>query len=192
MRRFPLDVLLVNDDPHNYGPVGDCHRFLHSHPAVRSYGIASTGKALSFVREGKVNTLFVTPGISTSGSLESMIKFIAAVESEHPRVVVVIYSHSVSKLAQHVPELESYFKLDAIELQSDRAGSSTAADEIMSRCEEWHETRFDYDFAISFAGEDRSKEERIAKALKKAGVRVFYDQYEQSSLVGKDLYVHLY
>src|SRR5205085_12067611 len=37
--------------------------------------------------------------------------------------------------------------------------------------------------AISFAGEDRPQAERIAKALKKAGVRVFYDQYEQASLL---------
>lgn len=187
MRRFPLDVLLVNDDPHNYTAATDCHRFLHDHPAVRSYGIASTAKALSFVRQGKVNTLLVSPGLPQRGNLDGMIDFIAAVESEHPRVVVVIYSHDVSSLVRQVPELESYFKLDVDELDG-----SAAAEDVLSRCEEWHETRFDYDIAMSFAGEDRQQAKQIATALKEAGVRVFYDQYEQANLLGKDLYVHLY
>jgi hypothetical protein len=121
-----------------------------------------------------------------------MINFIATVESEHPRVVVVIYSDAVSRLVQAVPEFESYFKLDARELREGRGGSSAAAEQVLSKCEEWHETRFDYDLAISFAGEDRPHAERIARALKEAGVRVFYDQYEQADLIGKDLYVHLY
>ncbi len=192
MRRFPLDVLLVNDDPHNYAPVEDCHRYLHSHPAVRSYGIASTGKALSYVREGKVNTLLVSPGLSDSRSLKNMTDFIARVEAEYPRIVVVIYSWNVVKLVEDVPELKSYFKLDARELRRDRVGESNAAEMLLSKCERWHETRFDYDFAFSFAGEDRPEAERLADALKKAGVRVFYDQYEQVSLVGRDLFVHLY
>lgn len=50
---------------------------------------------------------------------------------------------------------------------------------------------FEYDVAISFAGEQRSEAEEIAQCLKNANVRVFYDEYEQSNLWGKDLYAHL-
>ncbi len=49
--------------------------------------------------------------------------------------------------------------------------------------------KMDYidDFAISFAGEDRSIARRIANALKNAGVKIFYDEFFESDLVGKKL-----
>jgi hypothetical protein len=50
---------------------------------------------------------------------------------------------------------------------------------------------FAYDIAISFAGEQRPEAEAIANCLKAAGVKAFYDEYEQSTLWGKDLYEHL-
>jgi hypothetical protein len=50
---------------------------------------------------------------------------------------------------------------------------------------------FPYDVAISFAGEDRDYANQIAELLRLQGVRVFYDNYEQATLWGKDLYAHL-
>ena len=50
---------------------------------------------------------------------------------------------------------------------------------------------FDYDVAISFAGEQRKEAEAIADCLKKNEVNVFYDGYEKAHLWGKDLYEHL-
>jgi predicted aspartyl protease len=50
---------------------------------------------------------------------------------------------------------------------------------------------FEYEVAISFAGEQRHEAEAIAKILKDAGVTVFYDRDEKVDLWGKDLYVHL-
>lgn len=48
-----------------------------------------------------------------------------------------------------------------------------------------------FDVCLSFAGEDRLYVEGVAAALLSAGVTVFYDNYEQVSLWGKDLYQHL-
>jgi hypothetical protein len=48
-----------------------------------------------------------------------------------------------------------------------------------------------YDVALSFAGEERGYVEQVARALKDAGIRVFYDDYEKVSLWGRDLYTHL-
>jgi len=48
----------------------------------------------------------------------------------------------------------------------------------------------EYDFAFSFAGEDREYVEQVAQALKDR-CRIFYDGYEQVNLWGRDLYVHL-
>src|SRR5690348_10215742 len=48
-----------------------------------------------------------------------------------------------------------------------------------------------YDVALSFAGEDREYVDQVATYLRRAGVEVFYDKYEQVDLWGKDLYEHL-
>ncbi|WP_439148349.1 toll/interleukin-1 receptor domain-containing protein [Vibrio sp.] len=48
-----------------------------------------------------------------------------------------------------------------------------------------------YDVVISFAGEDRGVAESIASNLITRGINVFYDEYEQANLWGKDLYAHL-
>jgi hypothetical protein len=48
-----------------------------------------------------------------------------------------------------------------------------------------------YHVALSFAGEDRKYVERVAAKLVADGVRVFYDKFEEATLWGKDLYVHL-
>lgn len=50
---------------------------------------------------------------------------------------------------------------------------------------------FEYDIALSFAGEQRGQVEKVAECLRSSGVRVFYDAYEKSDLWGKDLYQHL-
>lgn len=48
-----------------------------------------------------------------------------------------------------------------------------------------------FDVVLSYAGEDRQYVEQVAKCLKRAKVRLFYDQFEQTDLWGKNLYTHL-
>jgi TIR domain len=48
-----------------------------------------------------------------------------------------------------------------------------------------------YDVALSFAGEDRKYVHRVAEALAAKGVKVFYDNFEEADLWGKNLYSHL-
>ena len=50
---------------------------------------------------------------------------------------------------------------------------------------------YEFDVALSFAGEERDYVERVAKYLTEKGVKVFYDKYGEVDLWGKDLYVHL-
>ncbi|WP_446898859.1 toll/interleukin-1 receptor domain-containing protein [Clostridium sp. LBM24168] len=51
--------------------------------------------------------------------------------------------------------------------------------------------KFDYEVALSFAGEDREYVEKVAEILKAIGIQVFYDKYEEVDLWGKNLYTHL-
>lgn len=55
-----------------------------------------------------------------------------------------------------------------------------------------HLADYDYDVALSFAGEDSEYVSSVARCLKERGIKVFYDKYEQVELWGKDLYTHLY
>lgn len=48
-----------------------------------------------------------------------------------------------------------------------------------------------YDLALSFAGEDREFVEEVASYLVAWGLRVFYDKWETSNLIGRNLYEHL-
>lgn len=50
---------------------------------------------------------------------------------------------------------------------------------------------FQYDVCLSFAGENREYVRAVAEHLRKQGVRVFFDEYEQVQLWGKDLFAHL-
>gem|GEM_PF-3179131 len=54
-----------------------------------------------------------------------------------------------------------------------------------------HNVKFEFDLAISFAGEDREIAKEISEALKNRGYRIFYDEYEKSKMWGKDLYEYL-
>ena len=50
---------------------------------------------------------------------------------------------------------------------------------------------FEYDVCLSFAGEDRLYVREVARMLRDRGVRVFFDEYAQVDMWGKDLYTHL-
>jgi len=50
---------------------------------------------------------------------------------------------------------------------------------------------YQYDVALSFAGEDREYVEEVALHLKNFGVKVFYDKFEITDLWGKNLYDYL-
>ncbi|MEH2310077.1 MAG: TIR domain-containing protein [Nostoc sp.] len=50
---------------------------------------------------------------------------------------------------------------------------------------------YEYEFAFSFAGEDRKYVDAVANNLKNSNIKVFYDVFEQVNFWGKDLYTHL-
>jgi hypothetical protein len=49
-----------------------------------------------------------------------------------------------------------------------------------------------YEVVLSFAGEDRKYVEQVAEILKSRDVELFYDNYEEASLWGKNLVEHLH
>ncbi|MCK4354172.1 MAG: toll/interleukin-1 receptor domain-containing protein, partial [Dehalococcoidia bacterium] len=49
-------------------------------------------------------------------------------------------------------------------------------------------SRYDFDIAVSFAGEDWETIQQYCKILSSNGLRVFYDKYERIGLWGANLY----
>jgi len=50
---------------------------------------------------------------------------------------------------------------------------------------------YQYDVCLSFAGEDREYVSAVAQQPQASGARIFYDEYHEVDLWGKDLYEHL-
>lgn len=50
---------------------------------------------------------------------------------------------------------------------------------------------YEYDVALSFAGENRAYVEEVANSLQIKGIKVFYDLFEEANLWGKNLYEYL-
>jgi len=50
---------------------------------------------------------------------------------------------------------------------------------------------FEYDVALSFAGQDRDLVDKIADLLRSKDIKVFHDKYESAELWGKDVIDHL-
>jgi hypothetical protein len=98
--------------------------------------------------------------------------------------------------------LSHYYRLRS----RDRGGWSSPADaesfrRLLTATAAWHENyqaddaykpRFKYDAAISFAGEDRLSADALARHLKNAGLKIFYDDFEKARLWGKDLFTTLH
>jgi len=51
--------------------------------------------------------------------------------------------------------------------------------------------KYEYDVALSFAGEERAYVEKVAFILKTNKIKVFYDAFEEAKLWGKNLYEYL-
>jgi hypothetical protein len=89
-----------------------------------------------------------------------------------------------------IQKSQSYLEyLSGMELAvgEDQGGSTRATAQESTE----HASTPRYDVALSFAGEDRARVRSIAHLLVAAKLSVFYDEYEQSSLWGRNLYTHL-
>lgn len=174
--------------------------FLSKHAAVRSHGMATYHRpegydiqALEYIRAGKVNTMFIDPGNTGEYDGFDAAPYIAKLRTDFPNIVFVLYTwpDCHERFTKIHPRFRHFLYLEHLDYHSPRARSSPELNRVLEQCEEWHRTRFEYDVALSFAGEDRVIAEQIATLLMNRGVRVFYDGHEQANLLGKDLHTSL-
>jgi hypothetical protein len=221
-KRYPLDVFVISGHMHSgAGSSWKLMGLLGRHPAVKSYGMASyhdragyEQQAMKHMREGKVNTLFVNPG-NLDNQWFDIAPFSDAVRSQHPNVVIVLYTWDDcrERVIKKHPKFSHYlflhefgddthdmseadrskiFSIDDLGYLYNNKAAARHLDAVLRKCEYWHETRYEYDVALSFAGEDRPHAEEVAIQLRGEGARVFYDQFEQANLLGSNLFETLY
>jgi hypothetical protein len=151
-------------------------------------------------RSGRVNTLVVDMQ-TAEADLDGSIMSVFRVREDYPEIVVALLANGhefESVAAKLVPEtrnrLRHYFRID-------RSLTTKEVELLIERSQRWHRAEIDkrpytknyeYDVALSFAGEDRPYAEELATVLNAHGVRVFYDTFEQADLWGKNLFEHLF
>ena len=104
--------------------------------------------------------------------------------SEHEREIKKANKEYLLKLVNVISNIDDIAKQDKI---ITKKISSLEKARLQEK-----ESQFDYDVALSFAGEDRKYAEQLANILVQKGIKVFYDKFEKHTLWGKDLYTYLY
>lgn len=196
---FPIDALLISGYAHaGAGSSMGLFSYLRNSPAVRSHGIVTReSDAESYISSGAVNTVFVNPCNPSDGpSWWDVEPFITRVRDEWPSVVFVLYcdQHCRERFCSVHPRFLHFFHLEEVFAFAPRNRDQEAGlvASMMNRCQDWHKARYEYDICLSFAGEDRPVSQEVALLLRSRGCHVFYDEYEDADLLGKNLYDHLH
>lgn len=108
-------------------------------------------------------------------------------------------TNNEGKKSEYWERQHEYFRWSLIWIERSRTfieflvGIDSAAGEVREKVSPNQETHdvTNYDVALSFAGEDRAYAKNLAELLRDAEFTVFYDEYEQASLWGRNLYTHL-
>lgn len=210
---IPLDVLYIGESPH--GNKSICKPVIDRlllYPSVRSIGNTYELRvAKHIINTQNINTLIVDPSEvypdsrSSLSGMHDVLKYILDLQLSHPDIVVVINcpSYSVDQIIDFDNRFKSFFIIGwpvhplrrYTDFENHIVGSEKIDEiiyEVLDDCQKWHQQRYQYDIALSFAGEDRAFVETLLNELEKREIKVFYDMKFQSHLVGSDLIEELY
>jgi hypothetical protein len=147
--------------------------------------------AWGLLREDDANCVFVDP---FALGLELTADFIFRVRRELPDVVFVLCA-SQTKISStpHFYEgersrFQHYYMVDT---DTTLAEFHRIVSKVIERCKRTIGRRYEYDVALSFAGEQRTLAEGLAAHLKQSDVSYFYDAEQQADLWGRNLYDYL-
>lgn len=196
--KLALDVLVLAFQPHVGAADARIGRLLHDLPNVRrvtsNYSYPSSID--KDIRERGINTMilavheYLYEGKGKQQLLEQFRKTAELIESirkKHPKIVFVLDFPYAEFRDDFLSATGQRFQHYLFWLPN---SSKTDVAEVLEKCDVWHRKQYEYDIALSFAGEDREIVQTLAAYLTKNGAHVFYDRYEQADLLGKDLYQH--
>jgi hypothetical protein len=108
---------------------------------------------------------------------------------QYHRFQVALWSHRLSDARSILDEMQAKATRHHLTIQATKL--KTLFSEANPLKTNPNQAGFEYDVALSFAGEDRWYADRIARSLVERGIRVFYDDFERAALWGEDLYQYL-
>ncbi len=179
----------------SYPRVGDVHR-------IDEAEFAKVGMRRLLGAGTPVNAVFIDPigpGEDWSDEPKEASRFVRSIRKGHPDVVVVLLA-TEGDLERHAGRFEPEMAdrlLDYYRIDTGLRGTDLdhAVDRMVDKCLRYFASRgaislpvpYEYDFALSFAGEDRAYAEELARALKERNASVFLDDDRSPDLVGEDL-----
>jgi hypothetical protein len=153
--------------------------------AVRGCYWSNTFNTQRIIQQNRDKNTFIIPIDSFLGEIEN---FIFKVREETPHIAFILYGslRGYKNLCTKNKRFNHYLFIDKNRPIMDQINTA------LTGCDIWHKRKFEYDIALSFAGEDRKHALRIAKALKQNSIKIFYDEFEKEKIVGTNLYTSLY
>ena len=166
----------------------------------QTWYVYSPEEAIDIAAHNLVHLVIIQPDLFRTAALtalklreispESVISFFADNDDFLPD------SESVRIRLSHYYRLHSgkggMFSSSADSKSFKKLLKATAAWHENYQANEAYSPRYKYDVAISFAGEDRPSADELARSLRRAGLKVFYDDFETAQLWGNDLFITLY
>ena len=112
-------------------------------------------------------------------------------EAGYHRCYVLTYEGKKSEASEVLKKLSAFAPDSFWTRKASDLGSLLEHDEAEARLGRRSGKSYEFDVALSFAGEDRFCALQIAERLRTNGITVFYDDFEKAELWGKNLYSHL-
>lgn len=164
--------------------------------------VSSSTEVLDIAKHNRVHLVLIEPRTFRGTALVAL-----KLREVCPEAVIAFFGDDdeVANLGDSLDvrtRLSHYYRVarGAGGMWSDSADSGSFT-QLLRNTAAWHETyakthsypvKYEYDVALTFAGEDRTSAEFLANSIKEAGLRVFYDDFEKANLWGKDLFSTLY
>lgn len=145
----------------------------------QSNASASSGGTVIVEREqaDEINTLALAP--TARGQANILEESYSTSVPRKPSTTAG--TKQVASITKPVPQAQPRAKVRA----APRAARGDATDKPT------RPPKYDFDAAVSFAGECREYVEQVVRAMERLGIRVFYDYDQQHDLWGKDLLAYL-
>jgi hypothetical protein len=202
------NVLLIGGST----PLEELYGWFVNRPAGETWFVSSEDQILDIAGHNRIHLVLIEPKSWGPGNLTALMIF--KLREVCPEGVIVIlanedeFQQTFAECSAEVKHrLTHYYRVHRKHPTTDEGSSmfnsadSESLKQVLIATEKWHEQyqgdkaypiRYAFDVAISFAGEDRATADTLANALKNAGLHVFYDNFEQANLWGKNLFTTLY
>jgi len=141
----------------------------------------------------KINTVFINPNFRES--FKETQEIIEKIRKDQPNIVIVLCGEKQTTddfINSTKERFKHYFRFNIVAKQKINI---TDFNKIIETCQtelyKNYYSKYNFDIALSYAGEDGEYVSEFANHLKKLDVSLFYDKFEMSDILGNNLFTYL-